>query len=377
MSEPTKENPKTSKRSRRKPAMEPLGWDEIVSQPGMGGYLSFLNGPVPLPHLGRAPAVETTPGPVSGPVVVTPGDLAAPDTNPGAGSTPGVESISASTSAKGAETTPGIEPVATPLSPSLAGLAATPGVGQPARPFGTLSSPKVEPTPGTAGTPGLASISGSDSIEGVETTPVIESSTTHSTAPTTGLATAPGVDRSLAPSPARPLGALSGPELETTPGSDNRPHRSHSNPTPEVISIPAVPPGPRLRIRKCIAAQDGHSLGEEVLYQALWKTATPESDETRTIVIGWRGMSQICRMTPKNCKINTQRLIRKLALEVLSPYNTPESIGTTYRVYASDAILRRRRSAGLEWVVRSRGVEFVDPTTGQMHSAHLCGYVSE
>ena len=35
--------------------MEPLGWDEIVSQPGMGGYLSFLNGPVPLPHLQPQP----------------------------------------------------------------------------------------------------------------------------------------------------------------------------------------------------------------------------------------------------------------------------------------------------------------------------------
>jgi len=109
----------------------------------------------------------------------------------------------------------------------------------------------------------------------------------------------------------------------------------------------------------------------------LWKTATPESDGTRTIVIGWRGMSQLCRMTPKNCKINTQRLIRKLALEVLSPYNTPESIGTTYRVHSSEAILRRRRAVGLEWVVRSRGVEFVDPATGTPVTAHLCGYVSD
>jgi len=133
---------------------------------------------------------------------------------------------------------------------------------------------------------------------------------------------------------------------------------------PEVVLIPAVLPGPRLRIRKCGATHDGHSLGEEVLYQALWKAAHAESAKTRTIVIGWRGMSQLCRMTPKNCKINTQRLIRKLALEVLSPYNTPESIGTTYRVYSDEAILQRRREAGLEWVVRSRGVEFVDPATG-------------
>src|ERR1035437_7980387 len=194
MNEPNKENPKASKRSKRRPPMEPLGWDEIVSQPGMGGYLSFLNGPVPLPHL-------------QGPV---------------------------------------------------AGLA----------------------------------------------------------------------------------------------------------PVPELVSTPAVATGQRLRIRRCAATHDGHSLGEEVLYQALWKAAHPESAETRTIVIGWRGMSQLCRMTPKNCKITTQRLIRKLALEILSPYNTPESIGTTYRVYSDQAILQRRREAGLEWVVRSRGVQFVDPATG-------------
>jgi hypothetical protein len=133
---------------------------------------------------------------------------------------------------------------------------------------------------------------------------------------------------------------------------------------PEVVSIPAIATGPRLKIRKCTATHDGHSLGEEVLYQALWKEAAPERPESRTIVIGWRGMSQLCRMTPKNCKINTQRLIRKLALEVLSPYNTPESIGTTYRVYSDAAVMQRRSEAGLVWVVRSRGVDFVDPMTG-------------
>jgi hypothetical protein len=122
--------------------------------------------------------------------------------------------------------------------------------------------------------------------------------------------------------------------------------------------------GQRLRIRRCAATHDGHSLGEEVLYQAIWKAACPESAEARTIVIGWRGMSQLCRMTPKNCKINAQRLMRKLALEVLSPYNTPESIGTTYRIYSDQAIFERRRAAGFEWVVRSRGVEFVNPATG-------------
>jgi hypothetical protein len=295
VSEPTKDhNPKAPKRSsRRKPAMEPLGWDEIVSQPGMGGYLSFLNGPIPLPHL-QPPAPELSPDPaiVSDPVVESVPDL---------------------------PSDPGIVPdtVVVPAPAIVLNPAAEP-------------NPVLEPSPVA------------------ESDPVVVTSPVSITSPA----------------------FTSGPEPFPTPG---------------VISPPALPTisgfatttGRRPRIRKCVAAHDGHSLGEEVLYQALWSAAVAESAEARIIVVGWRGMSQLCRMTPKNCKINTQRLIRKLALEVLSPYNTPESIGTTYRIFPSEAILRRRRAAGLEWVVRSRGVEFVDPATGIPLSAHLCGYVSE
>ena len=248
--------------------MEPLGWDEIVSQPGMGGYLSFLNGPVPLPHL--------------------------------QGSTPGLAANPGAVSASRIET----DPVLT-------------------------SNPAIESAPETAQSPGVVSISD------VITTLV-----------------GPPTDSDLVVVTA--IGSDSISEIESISGL---------NIDPEVVSIPAVP-SHRLRIRRCAATHDGHSLGEEVLYQSLWKAASPESAETRTLVIGWRGMSQLCRMTPKNCKINTQRLIRKLALEVLSPYNTPESIGTTYRIYSDQAILERRRAAGFEWVVRSRGVEFVSPATG-------------
>jgi hypothetical protein len=278
MNEPTKENPKPSKRSKRRPAMEPLGWDEIVSQPGMGGYLSFLNGPVPLPHL-QGPAAGSAPN------------------DHGIASNPGVDPILAVYAEPETVLGPGVD-----LTP----------VAVPAR--DPVIIPGLKDALTTETTPGVAIGSGSV----------------------------------LPPAPL------------PTPG-----HSHHAiDQAPEVVTIPLVPAHQRLRIRRCTTTYDGHSLGEEVLYQALWKAARPESAETRTIVIGWRGMSQLCRMTPKNCKINTQRLIRKLALEVLSPYNTPESIGTTYRVYSGQAILQRRREVGLEWVVRSRGVEFVDPATG-------------
>src|ERR1022692_3411443 len=146
MNEQNKENPKASKRSKRRPPMEPLGWDEIVSQPGMGGYLSFLNGPVPLPHL-QGPVAGLAPAPV---VVSHPG----PDPNPGAHTDPE-----------------------------------------------TISGPVAVSTPASATTPEQS-----------------------------------------------PLGG---------------------NAIPEIVSTPAVATGQRLRIRRCAATHDGHSLGEEVLYQAL------------------------------------------------------------------------------------------------------------
>src|ERR1700690_2617042 len=102
MNEPVKENPKTSKRSKRKPAMEPLGWDEIVSQPGMGGYLSFLNGPVPLPHLQGMPSgAVSDPGVVSGPAPELPSDpILTPliDTAPEVASSPATPSSPATLS---------------------------------------------------------------------------------------------------------------------------------------------------------------------------------------------------------------------------------------------------------------------------------------
>ena len=274
MNDLTKENPKASKRSKRRPAMEPLGWDEIVSQPGMGGYLSFLNGPVPLPHL-----QASDPDLIGIPGVVT---------------TAGIDLGIAVDSLTDGDMTPAIDN--------------TPGTHSSKH----VSSSRVATTPAYVSDP-----------EAVSTAEVI-STDSH-------------------------------PVSHLTPGVPSR--SGHG-------SAPGISPAPRIRIRRCLSTRDGHSLGEEVLYQAIWNASRPETVDSRTIVIGWRGMSQLCRLTPKNCKINTQRLIRKLALEVLSPYNTPESIGTTYRVYSDQAILRRRHDAGLEWVVRSRGVDFVDPATG-------------
>ena len=114
-------------------------------------------------------------------------------------------------------------------------------------------------------------------------------------------------------------------------------------------------------VRRAMAAQDGHSAGEEILYQALWncRYARPETQETKLLTIGWKAMSKLARLTPRNTKRNCQSLISKLAIEQLAEENSRESIGRTYRLYNYRAMEERRRAAGLEWVTRSRGVTFV------------------
>jgi hypothetical protein len=107
--------------------------------------------------------------------------------------------------------------------------------------------------------------------------------------------------------------------------------------TPETglpeTGIPPLSIAPRaLRIRRAILAQDGHSLGEQALYEALWQAARPHSAQARIITIGYRGMAEIARLTVNNCKANIQSLANKLAVEEVSPYT--HSHARTYVIYS-------------------------------------------
>lgn len=119
--------------------------------------------------------------------------------------------------------------------------------------------------------------------------------------------------------------------------------------------------GRRQKIRRAFVAQDGHSSGEQLLYQTLWNAARPEpgSVDRRVIVAGYQGMSALCKLDKKNCKKNAKGLIDKLAIEVAETYRSDERIGTTYRIFSYKEILKRREEAGMVWVVRTSGVRFV------------------
>jgi hypothetical protein len=73
-------------------------------------------------------------------------------------------------------------------------------------------------------------------------------------------------------------------------------------------------------------------------------------------------LSQLCGLTVNNCKANLQTLAAKLAIDETASH-TPTQ-GRTYVIHSYNAILKRRRTAGLTHYIKTRGVIFVDPLTG-------------
>jgi hypothetical protein len=132
-------------------------------------------------------------------------------------------------------------------------------------------------------------------------------------------------------------------------------------------AIPAAIPRPPARtagpqIRYALRARDGHSAGEQAVYQALWTGAEPYVENSRIVTLGYRSLSRLCGLTVNNCKANLRSLAGKLAIEEAGGHTYTQA--KTYIVYSEAAILQRRKTAGLTHYIKSRGVVFVDPETG-------------
>ena len=126
-------------------------------------------------------------------------------------------------------------------------------------------------------------------------------------------------------------------------------------------------PRRRVRIREASTVQDGHSLAEQAVYDAMYRAGRPYQGDSRTLTIGLRTLAEFSRMAYSNCKANVRTLVAKLAIDEQPGFSYTE--GRTYTVYSFREILRRRKTAGLTHVIRTRGVAFVDPRTGVELSA--------
>jgi hypothetical protein len=118
----------------------------------------------------------------------------------------------------------------------------------------------------------------------------------------------------------------------------------------------------RPRIREAHTVEDGHSLAEQAVYEAMFRVGKPYRDDSRIVTIGLRTLAEVSRMAYSNCKANVRSLIAKLAIDELPGFSYTD--GRTYVIHPNPEILRRRKAAGLTHVLRTRGVAFVDPVSG-------------
>ena len=140
---------------------------------------------------------------------------------------------------------------------------------------------------------------------------------------------------------------------------------------PVGVSTPGafLPGVGRSAVYKASLAQDGHSLGEQAVYEVLWREGKPDKLRTepedlwaaRYVSLGYAEVAAKARINKKSAKLNLQRLIEKQAIEVTSEYIKETSSPRTYRVLSYREIVDRRKRAGMVWVVRNKAVTFVTP----------------
>lgn len=195
----------------------------------------------------------------------------------------------------------------------------------------------IRPEPDTESVPGTEKVSGAVSVPGAELRnfntlrPRIERGG--------GTSTASGID--------------SRPALVSVPDAALRPG----------LLKTSTPHYQKPKARRAVTVEDGHSHIEHHVYTTLWSSAEPHGEDSRILTMGFGTMSHLVRLSLNNCRLNVRSLVRKLAIEEFREEQCPQGVGKTYLIHGPDAVLRRRREAGLEWVIRTRGVVFVDPAT--------------
>lgn len=114
----------------------------------------------------------------------------------------------------------------------------------------------------------------------------------------------------------------------------------------------------RVRVFRATRVEHGHSSGEHIIYEVLWRYASGDQS-SRHIQIGYDKLAALASVNWKTAKSCLRSLEYKLAIETVEQADSNQQIGRTYRIYSFTLILERRRAAGMDWVEKGRGVKFL------------------
>jgi len=147
------------------------------------------------------------------------------------------------------------------------------------------------------------------------------------------------------------------------PGEELRSDSLRSVPLSTHTQTIDVPGAGKRRYHRCILVQDGHTAGEDRLFNTMVRLVKRKgrvlADGSWLLSVSMDDLAEAAVMHRTNVRNNLKGLITKLAIEQTKERNMHQLAPRTYHGFTFRQILERRRTAGMEWVVRSRGVVFV------------------
>lgn len=135
------------------------------------------------------------------------------------------------------------------------------------------------------------------------------------------------------------------------------------SPSPTVDPTIVRDPIRKARVFRATLVQHGHTPAEQLLYLAMWSNGKETGSRSREITAGYRQLGHLANLNDKTVKYALQSLVEKLAIQVIAEEHVASRTGRTYRVFSYEHILATRNQAGLIWVRKNKGVEFVEPPT--------------
>ena len=135
---------------------------------------------------------------------------------------------------------------------------------------------------------------------------------------------------------------------------------------------------------RCVLVQDAHTPGEDKLLAAMSRLAKRRgrllNDGSVLLAASMDELAEVASMHRTNIRNNLKGLIEKLAIDVTRDRDVHLQAPRAYRIFTYRQILDRRRAAGMEWVVKNRGIAFV-PTEeadkalrGESLRSDSCGF---
>jgi hypothetical protein len=152
-----------------------------------------------------------------------------------------------------------------------------------------------------------------------------------------------------------------------------------------VTPVTEVPGVGRRRYYRCQTVQDAHTAGEDKLFNTMRRMAKSGQygnlyeDGSWVVTASMDEIGRVAAMHRTNVRNNLTGLIAKLSVEQIADRNPKSIAPRRYRGFGYRQILERRRAAGLEWVVKNRGVIFVsgDEVAKALRSEALRSHLME